>query len=684
MSCGLPSDWTEHRDAATGKAYYYNKITKETTWDKPAAKATLSVPGAPIAPGGLPPDWTEHKDPATGKAYYYNKVTQQTTWEKPASRPVTGMPAASAGPKAPAVTGAPIAPGGLPPDWTEHKDPATGKAYYYNKATKETTWNQPASGPAASMPAAPAAPKAPSVPGAPIVPGGLPPDWAEHKDPATGKAYYYNKATKETTWNQPASGPAASMPAAPAAPKAPTVPGAPIAPGGLPPDWTEHKDPATGKAYYYNKATKETTWNQPASGPAASMPAAPAAPKAPTVPGAPIAPGGLPPDWTEHKDPATGKAYYYNKATKETTWNQPASGPAASMPAAPAAPKAPTVPGAPIAPGGLPPDWTEHKDPATGKAYYYNKATKETTWNQPASGPAASMPAAPAAPKAPTVPGAPIAPGGLPPDWTEHKDPATGKAYYYNKATKETTWNQPASGPAASMPAAPAAPKAPTVPGAPIAPGGLPPDWTEHKDPATGKAYYYNKATKETTWNQPASGPAASMPAAPAAPKAPTVPGAPIAPGGLPPDWTEHKDPATGKAYYYNKITRETCWQRPSAESGGSAVLNVLIFTCSACCLEEFGAAMRIFGIGWSPMHFKVSMEAGSWYYAGGLQILFWQDFGTCKLLCLFILLLLLIPFLSFSWSSLLLVLFLFTSFLTPYFDFSWSSVLLLTPSSFS
>ena len=483
---------------------------------------------------------------------------------------------------------------GLPSDWQEYNDPSTGRAYYYNKLTKETTWDKPA----------PAAPKAPSVPAAPVAPDGLPPDWTEHKDPATGKAYYYNKLTKETTWEKPATRPGSSMPPAPAAPKAPSVPGAPVAPGALPPDWTEHKDPATGKAYYYNKLTKETTWDKPATRPGSSMPSAPAAPKAPSVPGASVAPGGLPPDWTEHKDPATGKAYYYNKLTKETTWEKPAT----------AAPKAPSVPAAPAAPGGLPLDWTEHKDPATGKAYYYNKLTKETTWEKPATRPGPSMPPAPAAPKAPSVPGAPVAPGGLPPDWTEHKDPATGKAYYYNKLTKETTWEKPATRPGPSMPPAPAAPKAPSVPGAPVAPGGLPPDWTEHKDPATGKAYYYNKLTKETTWEKPATRPGPSMPPAPAAPKAPSAPRAPIAPGGLPPEWTEHKDPATGKAYYYNKITKETSWQRPPGKSGRAAV-GGLIFM-GALTVHEYPAKHPCLVDPWMPLKGqKISLQLETFHF---------------------------------------------------------------------
>ena len=78
---------------------------------------------------------------------------------------------------------------------------------------------------------------------------------------------------------------------------------------------------------------------------------------------------------------------------------------------------------------------------------------------------ASPTPAAPKAPLAPAAPGAPLA-----------QKPAIG---------------------------APLAPGAPRAPMAPAAPGGLPPDWTEHKDPTTGKTYYYNKLTKETTWTKP-------------------------------------------------------------------------------------------------------------------------------------------------------------------------------------
>jgi len=102
-----------------------------------------------------------------------------------------GMPAAM--PAAMPAYGAPA----LPPGWESAPDPASGKPYYFNRATGETSWTPPAAAPAAAPAPAPVAP----VAAAPA----LPPGWEAAPDPATGKQYYFNRATGETSWTPPAA-----------------------------------------------------------------------------------------------------------------------------------------------------------------------------------------------------------------------------------------------------------------------------------------------------------------------------------------------------------------------------------------------------------------------------------------------------------------------------------------------
>ncbi|PIB01589.1 Pre-mRNA-processing protein prp40 [Cercospora beticola] len=77
------SDWAAAQ-AADGRTYYYNKITKETRWDPPpnVEVAPPSKGPAPTGPAGSAADWAEAKA-ADGKTYYYNKVTKETSWTLP-------------------------------------------------------------------------------------------------------------------------------------------------------------------------------------------------------------------------------------------------------------------------------------------------------------------------------------------------------------------------------------------------------------------------------------------------------------------------------------------------------------------------------------------------------------------------------------------------------------------------
>uniref|UniRef100_A0A2P2MEM0 Pre-mRNA-processing protein 40A isoform X3 n=1 Tax=Rhizophora mucronata TaxID=61149 RepID=A0A2P2MEM0_RHIMU len=69
------SDWQEHT-AADGRRYYYNKKTKQSSWEKPFELMT------PIERADASTVWKEFTTPE-GKKYYYNKVTKQSMWSIP-------------------------------------------------------------------------------------------------------------------------------------------------------------------------------------------------------------------------------------------------------------------------------------------------------------------------------------------------------------------------------------------------------------------------------------------------------------------------------------------------------------------------------------------------------------------------------------------------------------------------
>ncbi|KAM0951753.1 putative WW domain, FF domain, WW domain superfamily, FF domain superfamily protein [Dioscorea sansibarensis] len=69
------SDWQEHT-AADGKRYYYNKKTKQSSWEKPPELMTS------IERADASTVWKEFTT-AEGRKYYYNKVTKTSKWTIP-------------------------------------------------------------------------------------------------------------------------------------------------------------------------------------------------------------------------------------------------------------------------------------------------------------------------------------------------------------------------------------------------------------------------------------------------------------------------------------------------------------------------------------------------------------------------------------------------------------------------
>ncbi len=77
------SVWSEFTSPA-GVKYYYNSVTKESTYEKPAGFVSPQLASTnPQQATTISSQWQEYIDKATGKKYYSDGVI--TTWEKPAS-----------------------------------------------------------------------------------------------------------------------------------------------------------------------------------------------------------------------------------------------------------------------------------------------------------------------------------------------------------------------------------------------------------------------------------------------------------------------------------------------------------------------------------------------------------------------------------------------------------------------
>lgn len=90
--------WTVHKDPNSGTTYFFNRISLESQWERPAGLASDAVPdvqtsdtearleeNAPQAgsPSEKHEDWLALVDGESGHTYYYNQWTDVTQWEKP-------------------------------------------------------------------------------------------------------------------------------------------------------------------------------------------------------------------------------------------------------------------------------------------------------------------------------------------------------------------------------------------------------------------------------------------------------------------------------------------------------------------------------------------------------------------------------------------------------------------------
>lgn len=96
-----PEGWEVHTDQESGQEYYYHPTTGRTTWDNPldppmdpvvpAEEPSSSSPSqspalsstAASPPSAWTSDWEQLIDETSGRLYFYNPVSGETSWEPP-------------------------------------------------------------------------------------------------------------------------------------------------------------------------------------------------------------------------------------------------------------------------------------------------------------------------------------------------------------------------------------------------------------------------------------------------------------------------------------------------------------------------------------------------------------------------------------------------------------------------
>lgn len=128
----------ENENPTTAVYANVTDLKKSTPRAPPSASSSSSSLSAPPHPSLSVEGWEVHTDKDSGKDFFYLPSTGQSTWEDPRS-PLPGPGIDSLA--SPLSTASSTSSRGS--DWEQLLDEASGRHYYYNLASKETTWEAP-------------------------------------------------------------------------------------------------------------------------------------------------------------------------------------------------------------------------------------------------------------------------------------------------------------------------------------------------------------------------------------------------------------------------------------------------------------------------------------------------------------------------------------------------------------
>jgi len=152
----LPPDWEKVYSVEKKRAYYWNRLLKKHSIEKPQL---------------LPPGWTEHMS-KSGRKYFWHEATKTSQFDRPTQELRARVEAV---------------PEPLPPGWEECTS-SSGKKYFWHQATKASQYTRPTQ----DM-------QTPTVEA--VEP--LPPGWEERTSTSSGRKYFWHKASDKTQYDRP-------------------------------------------------------------------------------------------------------------------------------------------------------------------------------------------------------------------------------------------------------------------------------------------------------------------------------------------------------------------------------------------------------------------------------------------------------------------------------------------------